>query len=530
MKKLLLFLLTLTLVWAASAQADTTTPHAALEAAYPGASILASAQDEDDAFFVLDMGDGAPQKLCGFSLQDGAWTMVIDSDKAIRPSGLSDEYTRWNYDSMTLSLEDDLLSIGYRDWYDWQYEFARDENGEWRFVRLYVADEVNRIYEELLLSDGRVTQSYIRKYRDGSQEEACTPPCPMPWLAGCENLDGFDAATFPMDLYALNDEDLSRVAAQLLPGYTYEAGKFGWNAASFLMYRPDGALVFLGGVYKDGAWTWTESTPLPEDTWCDDYHSGGDAFIIGWDHPDGEPDEWGDYPYVEYVIYLQEDGSWKVETIFDYFGEYFHFEPEGLYINMTGLVYGESTLERDVTKIDWATYPLSLEDVLPTMSHDWGVISEPSLPLYADTDEAVLLAEYHCATPVHILEEADDLAEKGWEGHLVKVQIADSDVVGWLQGYGLLTGQHQVWEQIEEDEDGDWSYLVTAEWEEAWFVKLAAGANLYAAPDGDVLWTADAPFHLVFMADYGNGWAHVKFPESLESCYVRYEDCLPAEE
>ena len=301
------------------------------------------------------------------------------------------------------------------------------------------------------------------------------------------------------------------------------------DAASFLMTRPDGALIFLGGVYKDGSWTWTESTPLPADAWCDDYHSGGSSFIISWDHPGGEPDEFGDYPFVEYVIYLQDDGSWKVETIFDYYGEFFHFEPDGLYINYTGLVYGESSLERDVTKIDWATYPLCLEDVLPTMSHEWGVISEPSLPLYADQDEAVLLAEYLYATPVHILEEADDLDKRNWEGHLVKVQIADSDVVGWMQGYGILTGKYQVYEQHVEDEDGDWFYLTTPE-EEAWYVKLAAGGDLYAAPKGEIIWTTDEDVLLMFMADYGDGWAHVKFPESLESCFIRLADCVPEKE
>lgn len=527
MKKLLVCLLSLMLTWAATAHGEEASARAALEAVYPDAQIIASAQDADDAFFVL--AENGQLRLCGYSLQDGTWTLTLDSDRAIRPSGLSDQYTRWNYSSIGLSLAEDTLSIVYQGWHELQYEFVREQDGQWRFVRLYVADESNRIYEELLLADGCVTQSYVRKYRDGTHKENITPPCPMPWLTDCETLSGFDATAFPMDLYGLGDEELSRVAAELLPGYTYKVGKFGWNAASFLMHRPDGALVFLGGVFEDGAWVWTESTPLPENAWCDDYHSGGDSFIIGWDHPGGEPDEFGDYPFVEYVIYLQEDGRWMVETVFDYFGEYFHFVSEGLYINMTGLVYGESSLERDVTKIDWAAYPLRLEDVLPTMSHDWGVISEPRLPLYADQDEAVLLAEYECATPVHILEEADDLDKRNWEGHLVKVQIADSDVVGWLQGYGILTGEYQVYDQHVADEDGDWSYLTTAE-EEAWYVKLAAGANLYAAPEGEVIRATDDGLYLMLMADYSNGWAHVKFPESLESCFVRYEDCLPKEE
>lgn len=527
MKRIMLLFLVL-LAMTLPALGESPAAQSVVTTAYPGASILASAEDGDDAFFVLDMGNYKPRRLCGLTMTDGAWTLVIDSDTAVRPSGLSDGYRRWNYDKVALSLTADTLSIIHQGWYSWQYDFVRDDAGEWRFVRLYVADDVNLDYDELTWADSCVSQTSISAYRDGTQETSCTPPCPMPWLADCETLAGFDATAFPMSLYALGDEDLSRVAEQLLPDYTYGIGKLGSEAASFLMTRPDGEVVFMGGVYEDGAWVWTESTPLPEDTWCDDYHSGGSSFIIGFDHPDDLITEWDEPVYIEYVIYLQEDGSWKVETIFNISEEAFHFVPEGLYINMTGLVYGESSLERDVTKIDWATYPLCLEDVLPTMSHDWGVISEPTLPLYADPDETVLLAEYHCATPVRILEEADDLAEKGWEGHLVKVQIADSDVVGWLPAYGVLTGQYQVWEAVEEDEDGEWVYYETAEYD-AWCVVLAKGASIYAAPEGEPLWTAQGEEWLVFMADYGDGWAHVKCRDSLESGFIRLADCVAEE-
>lgn len=193
--------------------------------------------------------------------------------------------------------------------------------------------------------------------------------------------------------------------------------------------------------------------------------------------------------------------------------------PDGLYVNMTGLVYGESTLERDVTKIDWATFPLCLADVLPTMSRDWGVIDEPNLPLYADVEGTLLLAEYLCATPVHILSRVGEMAQ---------VQIADSDVMGYLPACGLLTGEDQLWETTMEFDNDEWSYLTTAE-EDARFVTLAEGANLYAAPEGEVIRIGDHNVWLVLMADYGDGWAHVKFPESLESCFVRTQDCLPAE-
>ena len=513
MKRLIPLILLLLL--ALPALAESPTAQSVVVAAYPGATILASAADADDAFFVLDMGNYKPRRLCVLTMNDGAWTLVIDSDTAVLPDYFENEYRQWRIPyTLTMALTEDELTLHYKKNGETETFLFRRSEDEWRFVRY----ERNDLANEMLFTtdwDGYA----LTEHRIDDRGDVQPPPCPMPWLAEEVSLEKFNARTFPVSLWALTDEQLARVAALLLPEYTYKIGKFGWDAASFLMTRPDGEVVFLGGVYEDGAWVWTESTPLPANVGCDDYHSGGSSFIIGWDHPNSEPDELGDFPYVEYVIYLQEDGSWQVESVMDYYNEWFHFVPEGLYINMTGLVYGESTLERDVTKIDWATYPLCLEDVLPTMSHDWGVISEPTLPLYADPDEAVLLAEYHCATPVRILEEADDL---------VKVQIADSDVVGWMPAYGVLTGQYQVWEAVEEDENGEWVYYETAEYD-AWCVVLAEGASIYAAPEGEPLWTAQGEEWLVFMADYGDGWAHVKFPESLESCFIRLADCVEEE-
>lgn len=510
MKRLIPLILLLLL--ALPVLAESPTAQSLVEAAYPGATILASAADGDDAFFVLDMGNYKPRRLCGLTMNDGAWTLVIDSDTAVLPDYFENEYRQWRMPyTLTMALSEDELTLHYKKNAETETFLFRRSEDEWRFVRY----ERNDLANEMLFTtdwDGYA----LTEHRIDDRGDVQTPPCPMPWLAEEVSLEKFNARTFPVSLWDLTDEQLARVAALLLPEYTYKIGKFGWDATSFLMTRPDGEVVFMGGVYEDGAWTWTESTPLPEDTWCDDYHSGGSSFIIGFDHPDNLITEWDEPVYIEYVIYLQEDGSWKVETIINISEEAFHFVPEGLYINMTGLVYGESSLERDVTKIDWATYPLCLEDVLPTMSHDWGVISEPTLPLYAAPDETILLAEYHCATPVRILEEADDL---------VKVQIADSDVVGWLPAYGVLTGQYQLWEAVEEDEDGEWVYYETAEYD-AWCVVLAEGASIYAAPEGEPLWTAQGEEWLVFMADYGDGWAHVKCRDSLESGFIRLADCV----
>ena len=51
-------------------------------------------------------------------------------------------------------------------------------------------------------------------------------------------------------------------------------------------------------------------------------------------------------------------------------------------------------------------------------------IVQDLLPLYADAAGTTLLAEYYLSTPVHILER---------KGEMALVQIADSDVVGWMR-------------------------------------------------------------------------------------------------
>ena len=293
MKRLipLILLLLLTL----PALAESPTAQSVVEAAYPGATILASAQDGDDAFFVLDMGKYKPRRLCGLTMNDGAWTLVIDSDTAVLPDYFESEYRQWRIPyTLTMALTEDELTLHYRKNAETETYFFRRSEDEWRFVRYECHDRANNM---LFITDW---DGYaLTEHRIDDRGDVQTPPCPMPWLAEEVSLEKFNARTFPVSLWDLTDEQLARVAALLLPEYTYKIGKFGWDAASFLMTRPDGEVVFCGGVYKDGAWVWTESTPLPEDTWCDDYHSGGSSFIIGFDHPDDLITEWDEPVYIE---------------------------------------------------------------------------------------------------------------------------------------------------------------------------------------------------------------------------------------
>lgn len=148
------------------------------------------------------------------------------------------------------------------------------------------------------------------------------------------------------------------------------------------------------------------------------------------------------------------------------------------------------------------------------------MISEPSLPLYADAEESILLAEYRCATPVHVLAYSEDETEP-----LALVEIADSGVTGWLPAYGLLLGGEQAWEIIGSDEEGEWRYWETATYTTP-TVELRSGAQIYDAPEGALLWSLQGGDYVLLLSDYGNGWLHVGEVDALSSGFVRAEDCI----
>lgn len=512
MKRMLLMFCALLALLPLTAQGESA--EAIVTAQYPDAQVIASAQTADEAFFVLADADGA-HRLCGAALTDGAWSLWLDSVDAIRPSGLGDGWNSWKYHDVTLTLTADALSIGYRTYGvpAWQYDFAKDAAGTWRFVRLRTLQ--GSFVDELTFAEGCVNQTSTKTYADGGMRVKVTPPCPMPWLTDCETLAGFDASAFPMDLGWLSREELARVAAELLPGYTLLDGKFSSRAVTFLMENPSGEVVFLGGVHEKGEWVWTESDPLPENVWCDSFHAGDGCLLIGYELP-GEPDEWGDLPWVEYSIDLQDDGRWLVTGLFCYdIYDNVSFQPEGLYISMSGWVYGASTLERDITKIVWADYPVSLAEILPTCDPTWGVVGEESLPLYEDADGSVLLAEYFIATPVQVLDT---------EGELAQVRIADTDVTGWMPVGGLWLGADQLFEDEEENVEGEWyTYLCTAEYN-APLAVLTDGARLYTAPQEDAPAVEWEGSDVLLMADLGNGWYHVRNVDEMDCAYVRAGD------
>lgn len=300
-------------------------------------------------------------------------------------------------------------------------------------------------------------------------------------------------------------------AAQHLPEYTYRDGEADDEYCSFLMTNPAGETVFVGGVHTADGWVFTESTPLPEGTVMDSYHSGSSSFIFSFPCPAEEGGSRDEPVWVSMAAYPQADGSWMVETILSEYDNGFHINEDGVpgyYINHTGRLYGTVTFERDMRYIDWNAFPLNLEEALEYLADDMGVIGERTLPLYTDAARTEVIAEYRYATPVTII---------ACVGNMARVRIADSNVVGWVNAYALLTGGDQLFPDID---DPFWG--TTAEWY-ADCLHVPAGTAYYDAPDGNALGTTESRTSFTLMAQYGD-WCHVCWPESMESAWVRTSD------
>lgn len=509
MKKLAL-LLTLLLMMALPALAETT-PEEAVAALHPGLAVTDHIMAGEDAFFLLKSPEDV-RSLCVLRRENGAWAELLHSEKVICPAERSDRHHRYAWNGVSLAWDGATLSLCYEcvSGTAWQYDFARDDGGEWRFLRLCTDRNSSPVMREVqTIEDGCVYNTVIRRWNDG-REEVSRYFCPMPFLNGCQTLAGFDAAAFPMDVASLSHEETARVAAVLLPEYTFVSGCYD-DGAAFIMEKPTGERVFMGGEYRDGAWLWTESQPLPADASCDGYHGSGDSLILSFRHPDGLMWVWDEEVplWIRVVAYREEDGRWMVQSILNDNEDGFHMdEVPGYYINMTGVVYGTVTFERDMRCIDWSTFPLSLEEALEYLAEDMGVIGVRRLPLYADAACTQVIAEYRYATPVTIIAR---------EGNLAQVRIADSDVTGWIDADALLLGAAQLMPDIE-----DPAWIVTAEYYADWF-SVPEGTAYYDAPEGSLLGTVESDCEYTLLAVYGD-WCHVCFGESLESVWVPTAD------
>lgn len=500
---------------------------AAMRAVYPEALLLDCVADGDDAFFAIETAEDAPHRLLHFGRSSGEWRMTFDSATALRPVYIENACHAWRVNEpVTLLLDDSLLSICYHHANSsavlCTYTFEQTET-DWRFQSFVIG-----VQEPDILSwrNECIWQTSVRKEEGGAVEHHF-PPCPMPWLADDMSLHTFDASAFPEDLHELSDEAKARIAAILAPDCTYVSGLFSYPEATFLLDMPDGTRHFAAFAWEDGAWHRTLSTPLPADTWCDDFHSGAGSLIIGFTNPNGTDLDDDGLATCEMCLYLHEDGHWYADTIADDWGEAFFFDENCLSDNYGLHYYGVPTFEREVTKADWLNMPTTLDEAIAAMdSSKWGLLSgNTTLNLThlrtAPSFDAPSLGRYVEGTPVCLLEAPPDhlYFQRAW----YHVAILGGKVTGWMNAT-VYTGEKQL------NRDLEFIANTTSVLPILTLRSTEQTVCIYDAPDGQPLYTCSADWNeqaeLLGITD--DGWYHVFDEYGFGEGFVRISDCYDA--
>ena len=216
----------------------------------------------------------------------------------------------------------------------------------------------------------------------------------------------------------------------LMPGYTLVEGNNSreGDILRLLMRRPDGRLVFVGGVHDaELGWQMTESTPLPEGAML-----GVENFVdsLGFVGKDG-------YGYYTLDVDPRADGTWGVSLIYPP-------GPDGLFLVGRNWIFEEAGVPllvgdhpwSDITTIDWSTLPDSYEDALSKVDRSgWALVTNPNpadrLNLRAQPDKkSPSLGKYYSGAPVRILENTGEWARVnifGVEGWMMTKYLAIGD-------------------------------------------------------------------------------------------------------
>ncbi len=281
--------------------------------------------------------------------------------------------------------------------------------------------------------------------------------------------------------------------AVLMPDYELAEGIISreGDELRLLMRRPDGMLVFVGGVHDaEEGWRMTESTPLPVDTFL-----GVENFVeslgIG-----GRINTVSLKPYA--------DGRWGVSLIYP--------ENDGLFRVGANWVYEESGAPllvgdhpwSDITTIDWTSLPASYEAALLQVDHsNWALVTNPNpddrLNLRAQPDKkSASLGKYYSGAPVRILENRGEWARVdilGVEGWMMTEYLAIGDAMKSVvyAGPQLQTVEGGAMLHAEPAEDAALSMkdanfssmqiigIVNEEWYHVWFYDEGDGGYFHAS-------------------------------------------------
>lgn len=231
-------------------------------------------------------------------------------------------------------------------------------------------------------------------------------------------------------------DEMIAFAAQVAPGYHLLDG-WQYDDTAMLILSDGADNRYFAGCVKEGdAWSVTLSAPLPEKAWPTLNCPSADTAVVNLyseelfqtRSPQGDWD-------CNYTIRLQEDGRWLIEEVrtdngFLYFSEG-RVDAEG---HTGGALYGEFLFSRDVTGVDWLTFPITMEEAADQMAlDDWAVTAHVA-QLY-DGPMGDPLALYQPGVPLRILEERNGYC---------RAAVLGGEMEGWFRMVDLFIGRAQL--------------------------------------------------------------------------------------
>lgn len=273
--------------------------------------------------------------------------------------------------------------------------------------------------------------------------------------------------------------ELAAFASTHCPDHILLDGQLYPETALLLLETPAGETVLAGCSLTPSGWRISLSTPLPEGMSL--RINSPDSVALYWESP-----VHGD---LDFLVRLQPDGSWLIEEV-DSYGHLLTYTPDGVFDEFASCCWGELLISRDITQVDWLTFPATVEDAAEHMdTSDRAIVAAETLLYDAPGGEAV--ARYYPGTPLLILSTQED-----W----LCVSPNGSPVSGWVQADALVLGDAQATAK----------YLTPDDLPLRWFDR--AGVDAFVTPDGPLLarLTFDGYSSTVYaMGEWFDGWVHV---------------------
>lgn len=283
----------------------------------------------------------------------------------------------------------------------------------------------------------------------------------------------------PAALAAEDEAAVAAFAAAHAPGYFALDGLLSEETAILLLETEDGETVFAGCSRTPQGWDVAVSAPLPEGmgNWR---ILTPDSIMLYWDSPfSGE---------LRFVVSRQADGVWLVDGLRSDQADLAFSSQRVCDEFSVSCCWGDSRSFRDVTQLDWQTFPTTLKAAAAQMdASDWALVCEETTLCDAPDGQAV--ARYYPGAPLLILERRED-----W----LCVAPAGGPVSGWCRLDTLITGAAQA----------DAKYLTPDDLPLRWYDR--SGADVFVSPGGPVLARLEE-LHpcLYLLGEWHDGWAQV---------------------